>query len=531
VAGARSYNLVDLFESVVDVVPERTAVVCGDVRLRYADLDERANRFAHALADRGIGRDDHVGLLLYNGAEYVEAMLGAYKLRAVPVNLNYRYVESELAQLAASADLVAVVAHEELAARVPPVGATFVVADGSGGRLPADAVDYEAALASASHRRDFGSRSDDDLYVLYTGGTTGSPKGVVWRHEDIFWAALVAGLGSFDSPAEVATRAARNRGMGVLPVCPLMHASGQWNALTALLGGGTVVLPAERHFDAASVLRLVEAERVGTLTVVGDAAGRPLADELESNPSGYDVSSLVAIASGGSIFSADLKARFLRLVPGVFVIDSFGASESGAQGMSTATGDGPAPATTFTAGPGTTVVGDDLRPVAPGEVGRIARSGHVPLRYHNDPERSATTFFERDGVRWTVPGDHARLEPDGTITLLGRGSLCINTGGEKVYPEEVEVALRSHPAVVDALVTGVEDERWGEVVAVVVQAAPDRAPTLDELRAHCRDRLAGYKLPRRLQLVEQIPRSPAGKADYAWARAVATAADRPEEEP
>jgi fatty-acyl-CoA synthase len=532
-----TFNLADLFECVADAVASRTALVCGDRRLTYADLDERASRFAHVLQKSGVGPGDHVGLYLYNGTEYLEVMLAAFKVRAVPINVNYRYVADELAGIAADADLVALVCHQELAstvdavrARLPKLRTVWVVRDPRDQGFELDAADYEDALVAASPVRDFAGRSADDLYVLYTGGTTGAPKGVVWRHEDIYCAAMSGGLPPPEHAGDLAGRA-RDGGSVAMPVCPLMHASGQWGSLGTLFTGGTVVLSPDRGLRPELILRLIEDENVNGITVVGDAAGRPIADELERNRDQYDLSSLQVIASGGSILSPSLKAKFLELVPHAFVIDSFGASESGAQGLTISSAGEELTQLRFTAGTGTTVVGDDLRPVAPGETGRIARSGNVPLRYYGDEARSQQTFFEADGRRWSLPGDMGRLEHDGTITLLGRGSLCINTGGEKVYPEEVEVVLRSHHDVVDAVVVGVPDERWGEAVAAVVQPAAGATPSLDDLVAHSRGRLAGYKLPRRIELVEEIRRSPAGKADYAWARGIALANPEREMQP
>ena len=516
------FQLADLYEVVADAVPERTALVAGDTRLTYAALDERANRLASHLAATGVGPGDHVGVYSYDRAEWLEAMFAAFKLRAVPINVNHRYVEEELAYLFDNADLVALVFEAGFADRVAAVrpgvpGLTTLVVIDDG---------YEEALAAASPERPTGPRSADDHYVLYTGGTTGLPKGTVWRHEDIFFAALQGGNPGgppVSRPEELA--AAADRRPGVSLVCPpMMHGGGQWVTLICLLSGGTAVLDTNRPFDPVAALRLVEQERVNAVSLVGDAMARPLADALAAPGARYDPSSLLSVGSGGAILSPAVKEELRRLLPGVIVMDSFGASETGHNG-SVLDLDGPAAGPRFRVGDTTAVLGADGRPVAPGSgvVGRLARRGPIPLGYHKDPEKTAATFVEVDGVRWVAPGDAALVEEDGTVHVLGRGSMCINTGGEKVYPEEVEAALKAHRDVFDAVVVGVPDERFTERVAAVVRPREGRAPTLDELAAHCRRTLAGYKVPRSLVLCDEVVRTPVGKPDYRWAREVATA--------
>jgi 3-oxocholest-4-en-26-oate---CoA ligase len=515
-------NLADLFEVVVDAVPDRTALVAGGTRLTYAALDQRANRLASHLAGTGVGPGDHIGVYSYDRAEWVEAMLAAFKIRAVPINVNYRYVEDELAYLFGNADLVALVVEagflprvEAVRPRVPDLRAVVVIDDG-----------YEEALGAASPERPAGPRSVDDRYVLYTGGTTGLPKGTIWRHEDIFFAALQGGNPGgppVSRPEQLAATA--DRPAGVYLVCPpMMHGGGQWVALISLLSGGTAVLDTNRPFDAAAALRLVEQERVNSVSVVGDAMARPLAEALAAPGAAYDTSSLVSVGSGGAILSPAVKEELRRLLPGVIVLDSFGASETGHNG-SVVDLDGPAAGPRFRVGDTTAVLGDNGRPVAPGSgvVGRLARRGHIPLGYHKDPEKTAATFLEVDGVRWVVPGDAALVEEDGTVHVLGRGSMCINTGGEKVYPEEVEAVLKSHPDVFDAVVVGIPDERFTERVAAVVRPREGRGPTLEDLAAHCRRTLAGYKVPRALVLRDEVVRTPVGKPDYRWAKEVAAA--------
>ncbi len=543
------FNLADLFECVAARVPERVAIVWRGRKVSYAELDERATRLAHGLQAAGVHAGDHIGILTYNRPEFLETMLAAYKMRAVPFNVNYRYVADELAYLFDNADAVALV-HEQyfgptvtaIRDRVPTLHTTVVVADDSG--APAEGAAYESMLGGPE--RDFGPRSADDVYLLYTGGTTGLPKGVMWRQEDIFFATM--GGGSAGGPplerpeeiGDVASLGPRGRFQPLLPpgadpptefnsmaLGPLMHASGQWSAWGTLLGGCTVVLYPERRMDALCALDVIERERVTMLTIVGDALGRPLVEALEAEPGRWDTSSVLMLGSGGSILNADIKQRLLRAMPSVLLItEAIGSSESPVQALSVWT-KGSAGLGTLAFAPKdvTTVLDDDLRPVTPGSgtVGRLATSGRVPIGYYKDEKKSSEAFVTVDGVRWSLPGDMATVDADGTIRVLGRGSLCINTGGEKVYPEEVEAVLKAHDAVADALVIGVADERWGETVAAVVQPVSGVDwPGLDAITAWCRASLAGYKVPRAVYLVDAVERSPSGKADYRWARDVAS---------
>ena len=526
------FNLADLYEIVADAVPDRPALVAGDRRLTYAQLDERATRFAHHLLDHGVEPGDKVAIYSWDRAEWVEAMLGAYKARAVPVNVNYRYVADEARYILDNSDAVVVV-HERTfspllaAIRVdlPKLRRAVVLEDGSD--ADTDATAYEDALAAASPARDFDLRSADDLYLLYTGGTTGVPKGVMWRAEDIFFAAL--GGGGFGQPPitkpeELAERIPAEDARAVPMVnAPMMHGGGQWMAFITFYGGGTVVLNCDRHFDPDRIWRTVERERCNSVMVVGDAMGRPLAEALGAPRATYDTSSVVVVGSGGAILSPAVKEQLRAQLPNAMVMDSFGASETGAAGSVFDT-QGPAAGPRFTMGEFMTVLDEDLRPVAPGSdvVGRLARRGHIPLGYYKDDAKTAATFVTAaDGARCVVPGDFAVVEADGTITLLGRGSVCINSGGEKVYPEEVEAALKSHPDVFDAVVVGVPDDRYVERVAAIVQPRPGAAPSLEELQDHSRDNLAGYKLPRQLVLADSIPRTPVGKPDYRAAKRLA----------
>lgn len=535
---APTFNLADLFEVVADACPDRTALVAGEVRLTYRELDERANRVAHAFEAAGLEPGDHVGVYARNRAEWLEAMIGAFKARTVPINVNFRYVEDELRYIFDNADLKALVVEREYLPKVAAVSSdspllrtVFVLedgtpggtADGPGALVGADGggiavLGFEDALAAASSARDFGPRSPDDRYMVYTGGTTGFPKGVEWRAEDIFCSAL--GGGNFGGepiaePGELARKADVPAVVQMLTT-PLMHGNGQWVTWITLMGAGTAVLWTGHRYDAAEILRTVERERAVTMMLVGDAMARPIADELAKG--GYDASSLRVIGSGGALLSPAVKDQLRGLLPALFISDGFGASEFGAGSAQNAAG-------RFPLKPKTAVLGDDLRPVRAGETGRMARTGYIPVGYYKDPEKTAATFpVDPDGVRWVVPGDYARVEDDGTVTLLGRGSVCINTGGEKVYPEEVEGVLKAHPAVYDVVVVGVPDARFGERVAAVASVRAGHAVTIDELAEHSRTLIAGYKVPRDLVVVDAVPRSPAGKPDYRWAKDVAVKA-------
>jgi len=527
------FNLADLFESVVDTVPDRDALVCGERRLTFAELDARANRLAHHLAGTGIGPGDHVGIQLYNGPEYVETMLACLKLRAVPININYRYVAAELSYLYEDADLVGLVYDVEFDGRVAgaasalPASARLIAVGGPG--LPG-AESYEDVLAAASPDRGFPARSADDLYVLYTGGTTGAPKGVIWRHEDLFFAGLGGGdpMGEpVKTPTELAERVAASYPLVMFPVAPLMHGAAQLATFIGFFGGRKVVLV--RRFDPAEVLRAIAREKANVANIVGDAMARPLAEALAGPLAGTDLSSLIAISSAGAILSQSVRDTLGALLPNTVLLDNFGASESGFNGTGVA-GSSPESGLRFTVNARTSVLDEQLRPVEPGSdvVGHVAQRGHVPLGYYKDPKKTAEVFVEVDGERWVLLGDLARVEADGTVHVLGRGAVCINSGGEKIFPEEVEAVLKAHPAVFDAVVAGVPDATYGERVAAVVQLRPELdRPESPELDAHCRERLSGYKVPRSYVVAEEIRRSPSGKPDYRWARQTAADAAAP----
>lgn len=532
-----AYNLADLFEHAVDAVPERLALICGPERRTYAELEAGANRAAHLLAGAGVSPGDMVGIYATNSAAHVEVMLGTYKLRAVPVNVNFRYVEDELAYLCTDAGLAVLVHDAALGPRVDAVGR----------RLPGlrttislrgahpGSIDFDSAVRAHSPDRDFGPRSGDDLYICYTGGTTGMPKGVVWRQEDVFYA-LGGGFDAYTGepvPHErfLAERAASGEAFALksLTLPPLMHGAGQWGAMRFFFEGNLVVF--QERFDPGEAWELIEREQLTNVMMTGDAMARPLIETLRDIEAGQalDLSSLFVIASSAVVFSQSVKNEYIDRFPDAMIIDSIGSTETGQNGMSAATRGGrlDAGGPTVTASPEAVVLDDHHVPVAPGSgvVGRLARGGHIPLRYHNDPEKSAVTFVTGpDGARYAVAGDRALLEADGTITLLGRDSVCINSGGEKIFTEEVEAVVRAHPAVYDAVVVGVPDDRWGQRVAAVVSVRPDATLTLDDLDSHCRTALAGYKVPRELHVVDAVRRSEAGKPDYRWARDVATGA-------
>ena len=534
------FNLADLFENAVDHFGEREYVVADGKRCTYAEMDARANRLAHHLAANGVGAGDHVGIYAYNSIEWVETLWAVFKIRAVWVNINFRYVEDELAYIFDNADLKALVVAREFCPRVAAVRESLnvlkhvvVIDDGTETLVPSGFVsaDYEEAIAGGSPERDFGPRSPDDHYILYTGGTTGMPKGVVWRQKDVFFA-----LGG-GNDAQTGERAKRPEDMiewakrdpnqrCTLPIAPLMHGASQWAVMGGSFVGGKIVLIPK--FDASEAWRLVEEEKVGVLMITGDAMGRPLVESLSGDGHDRDISTLFLVVSTAAVFSPTVKDDFFEYLPNLLIIDSIGASESGNNGMALITkgntamlGGGP----TVKAGPDTTVLDENLEPVKAGSGirGKVGRSGDIPIMYYKDPEKTAETFVTaKDGRRYAVPGDWAMLEEDGTITLLGRGSVSINSGGEKIYPEEVDAAVKDFPDAYDAVVVGVPDERFGSRVAAVVQPRDGATVELEALQNHCRTKIAGYKIPRELHIVDAIERSPSGKPDYRWAKSIAT---------
>lgn len=525
-------NIADLAEHAIDAVPDRVALICGDDQITYAELEEKANRFAHLLIDRGVKKDDKVGLYCRNRIEIVIAMLGIVKAGAILVNVNYRYVEGELRYLFDNSDMVALVHEKQYSERVanvlpdtPDVKTVLVIDDGSS--VPEETyrgyggVEFYEAIADSSPERDFGPRSADDIYLLYTGGTTGFPKGVMWRHEDIY-RVLLGGTdfatGEFVADEyDHAKQAAAGPPMIRYPIPPMIHGATQSATWMALFSGQTAVLAPE--FDADEVWRMIEKHKVNLLFFTGDAMGRPLLDALEKSE--RDLSSLFLLASTAALFSPSLKDRFLELLPNRVITDSIGSSETGFGGTSVvAKGATQAGGPRVTIDKKTVVLDDDGNEVKPGSGvrGILAKRGNIPVGYYKDEKKTAETFRTINGVRYAIPGDYAQVEADGTVTMLGRGSVSINTGGEKVYPEEVEAALKGHPDVFDALVVGVPDPRFGQHVAAVVAPRKGTNPTLAELDAFVRKEIAGYKVPRSLWIVDEVKRSPAGKPDYKWAK-------------
>ena len=519
------WNFADVWEAVADTVPDDPAQIHGERRFSWADFDRRADGVAAALLAAGLGRQDKVTLNLFNGPEYLEAAFGAMKAGLVPVNTNYRYGPAELVYLWDNADAAAVVFHGELTGTVadarrelPGVRLWLHVDDGTA-PCPEWALPYEDAAGGKADRTvaPWG-RSGDDLLLIYTGGTTGRPKGVMWRQHDMYRASDTA-----KDPAEMnldhvraRVAAAASRPVG-LPASPLMHGTGFVFAGTILSRGGTVVTAQSRRLDVVELLDLIEHHRVSALSIVGDAFCRPILDELDAAPGRWDLSSLTAVSSSGMMWSPELKQRLLAYAPNALLVDFLNSSEASGMGRAVTSAAKRASGGRFRLGENSFVIDDDGRPVEPGsgQIGRLAMRGILPLGYYKDPEKTAATFPVINGVRCSVPGDYARVEADGSVTLLGRGSTSINTGGEKVFPEEVEEALKTHPDVTDAVVVGVPDPRFGQAVAAMVAVRPDAAVTPGELTDHVRRSLARYKAPRHVMLVESVLRSPNGKANYA----------------
>ncbi|CAN5893668.1 acyl-CoA synthetase [soil metagenome] len=539
------YNLAQVHEAVSAANPDRPAVIHRHGRLTYAELTDRTRRFAHALARRGLGvhteraelsghqsGQDQLAIYLHNGPEYIEAMLGSFKARVAPFNVNYRYVAEELAYLLDNAGAKVVVYHDafaptlaEVLAELPQVTLLVQVADESGNDLLPGAIGYEDFLAEGSTDAITLDWDPDDLYILYTGGTTGMPKGVLWRQHDIFIGAMGGrpfGQAEAFADLEAVVAASVSGGARMMSVAPLMHGAAQWATFTAFTGGNTVTFTSDpTRLDPADVWSTVEREQVLTLQIVGDAMGRPLIEELERGS--YDLSGLLALVSGGAALNPTLKDRFLEQVPHAVVLDAVGSSETGAQMGHTST-KGATATGTFDPGPETSVVSADLsRELGPGseETGWLAQRGHVPLGYLGDADKTAATFPIIEGTRFAVPGDRAVWRADGIIELLGRDSVTINSGGEKIYAEEVEQALARHPAVYDVIVVGRDSDRWGSEVVAVVQLSEGATVADDELLAEAETHLARYKLPKAFVYRNALVRSPAGKADYRWARAQA----------
>ena len=536
------FNLATINEAIAEAIPDREAIIFRDRRLTYGDLTDRTRRFANLLISHGLGchtprseladwqsGQDHLGIYLYNGNEYLEGMLGAYKARVAPFNVNYRYVDEELIYLLNNAKTKALLYHSSLAEhistirdRVPSLELLIQVND-EDRHLLEGAIDYEAELAKASNTKPDCEWSPDDLYILYTGGTTGMPKGVLWRHGDILIATLGgrrAGGDVLQTIDEYVTRA-RTGDRRHLPAPPFMHGAGHWVAFQALNTGGTVIIQNEVHrFDAADVLDHVEREQVNNLLLVGDAFGRPLADELRTTS--RDLSALKNIITGGAIMTAKLKTELIEALPQINIIDSAGSSETGGQGSQVSNAETGASTGRFKLSAHNAVLNEDMtRELEPGHegLGWWARTGNIPLGYLDDEAKSKATFPMVNGVRYSIPGDKVRLLDDNTLELHGREAMTINSGGEKIFAEEVEQALKHHSAVFDAVVTGRPSERWGNEVVAIIKLRDGNQASEESLLAECGKHIARYKLPKAFLFVDEIMRSPSGKADYRWAKA------------
>ncbi len=527
------WNFADVWEVVAERMPDAPAQVHGDRVVSWAEFDRRADGVARAFLDAGLGAQAKVAQYLYNGPEYLESLFAAFKAGLVPVNTNYRYGDDELVYLWDNADVEAVVFHgsfteriESIRHQLPDVDLWLWVDDATG-PCPVWAQDYETAATGADTRTVAGwGRSPEDLYLLYTGGTTGSPKGVMWRQHDLFTALNGAAAVSYEGEGDLDAVRAALQGPGPvhLPACPLMHGTAAFSSFAAMNSGGSIVTLTRRSFDVVELLDTVHRERVNTMAIVGDAFAKPMLRHLDAEPDRWDVTSLVFILSSGVMWSEETKQGLLRHHPKMLLVDQFSSSEALGMGSSVSTADGASATARFALGRNARVIDHRGRDVEPGsdQVGRVAVGGLQPVGYYKDPAKTAETFVELDGQRYSIPGDYAMVEADGTLTLLGRGSMCINTGGEKVYPEEVEEALKTHARIRDAVAVGVPDERFGEAVTAVVELH-DGSGGLDEddVIAHVKQRLASYKAPRRLVEVASIARSPNGKVDYRRLRQLA----------
>ncbi len=521
------WNFADVWEAVAEVLPDAPAVVQGDRRVKWADFERRANGLSATLLNAGVKSQDKVAQYLYNCPEYLESTFATLKIGLVPVNTNYRYTEDELVYLWDNADAVAVVFHGtfterigKLRDRVPRVTTWLWVDDGTG-PCPPWAVAYEEAAASSSERPSAPwGRSGDDLYLLYTGGTTGMPKGVMWRQDDLF---LKLNAGNMikvpeDDGLDGVRKTIVGPGPVLLPACPLMHGTGAFTSMGVLCVGGCVVLLTGRRFDPAELLETVDRENVNALAIVGDAFAKPILAGLDADPGRYSLGTLLAIISSGVMWSEETKKALLAHHATMMLVDAFSSSEALGMGTSVSTSSNTEHTAHFALSPEVRVIDPETnKDVVPGSgiKGVLALGGRNPLGYYKDPDKTAATFREIGGVRYSIPGDYATVEADGTISVLGRGSVVINTGGEKVFPEEVEEALKTHPAVRDAVAVGVPSDRFGEMVTAAVELAPGARATPEELIEHVRGRLAAYKAPRNIRFVDSIGRSPAGKVDYA----------------
>jgi fatty-acyl-CoA synthase len=527
-----AWNYATTWEIAADNLPDSPALLQGDRVITWKEFDRRADGLARTLLDAGAVQQDKVAQYLYNCPEYLESMFACFKAGLVPVNTNYRYADEELVYLWDNADAVAVMFHgtfseriEGIRDRLPKIKTWLWVDDGSG-PCPEWAQPYEQAAATETERvvAPWG-RGDDDILMMYTGGTTGMPKGVMWRQDSLMRATTGATNAIYreDPDYDELRKTMTIPGLRSLPGCPLMHGTGQFTALIALSTAGSVVTLVGRHFDVEELLDAVQDKKVNMLVIVGDAFAKPILQALEDNPGRWDLSSLLAITSSGVMWSKESKEGLLKHNPNMMLIDAFSSSEAIGLGQSVSTAGGSSGTAKFVLGENARVITDDGRDVEPGsgEIGRVAVKGFTPIGYYKDPEKSARTFVTIDGATYSMPGDYATVEADGTLTLLGRGSVCINTGGEKVFPEEVEEVLKKHPAVLDAVVVGLPDDKFGEAITAVVELREGESAGEQELIDHVKGHLASFKAPKRVVTIRTIGRAPNGKVDYKRMKAYA----------
>ncbi len=521
-----AWNFADAWEVVAETLPDAPALIHGDRRQNWAATDARANGIAATLLGSGARHQDKVAHYLFNCPEYLESTFAMFKAGLVPVNTNYRYGSEELAYLWDNADAVGVVFHagfagriEEIRPRLHGIRSWLWVADGSGETCPPWATPYEDAASCHEERVTAPwRRGPDDLYILYTGGTTGYPKGVMWRQDDLFASLNAASFLHFpdDGGLEGIRSTLNAPGAVHLPACPLMHGTGALSAFNAWNGGGSVVTLTNHTFDPAEMLDAIQENRVNSLAIVGDAFAKPMLRALDADPGRWDISSLFLIVSSGVMWSEETKQGLHRHHPGMLLVDTFSSSEALGMGTSVSASGSEIQTARFSLGDSARVIGEDGRNVIPGtaEIGMLAVGGRNPVGYYKDPEKSASTFRVIDGKRYSIPGDYATVDSDGTIHLLGRGSVVVNTGGEKVFPEEVEEAIKSHPLVHDAVVLGVPDERFGEAICALVETQPGADLRSEDIVEQVQARLARFKAPRHVVFVKAIDRAPNGKVDY-----------------
>ena len=533
-----SMQFANVWERVADTVGDEIALINGDKKLSWSSFDAKAAKIATILEEYGLTSDSKVGIYLHNSNEYLEAQYGVFKIEGVPINVNYRYKENELIYLLDNSDAEAVFFQgcyvdriKAIKDQLPKIKVYIQIDDGTE-PLMQGAIDYETSISSSKEQKRF-DRTDQNIYMLYTGGTTGMPKGVMYKHGSFIPSMLKTAFAmGFEVPEDISDlekivkQAKENDNLSVsMPACPLMHGTGMWlGAIIPHLVGGTVVTLPELGFDPDNLLREVERTKANNVVIVGDAFAKPIMDALdkaESDGHPYDLSSINTVISSGVMWSSEVKQGLLKHHDMVLV-DAMGSTEGG-MGSSRASRDNPAETAKFVLNPGVIVITDDGEIVEPGsdKMGKIGTSGLVPLGYFKDEKKSAETFKEFQGVRYSFPGDYAKVESDGTITLLGRGSNCINTAGEKVYPEEVEEAIKRHNDIYDCLVVGLKDDRFGQRVVALASFQEGKEIAEQDLISFTREHLAGYKLPKQVLFVEEVMRAPNGKANYKWAKETA----------